>query len=124
MTAVYEAHSAAFARVSAAVITDRAGEMVAKIAFKYPRNGGGRVSCYLHVIGVPMVRGIATGFGYDKTSAAASRAASRLAIPADHPVTNEFREMVADIRGALIPDEGSTWDRELREAGFNVLTAI
>jgi hypothetical protein len=75
---IYDQHSKAFDRVSAYVLADHAtGEQVGTVAFKYPADGAGRVYCYLHIHGLPMMRGCATGYGYDKTTAAFEAAASK-----------------------------------------------
>jgi len=110
MSDIYELHEKAFSRVSAFIITDAGGERVATIAFKYPSDGAGRLWCYLHIIGQQMVRGYAGGYGYDKRSAAAYSAASKLA--------------ECPIKEALTKDGGYGWDRYLMDAGFNVYQAV
>lgn len=79
---IYEQHDVAFKHVSAYVVTDAKGAFIAKVAFKYPRDGAGRIYCYLHVIGTRMARGSATGYGYDKKTAAASSAAEHISYTA------------------------------------------
>lgn len=125
MTNIYDQHSAAFANVSAYVVvgTNAKGEPERKatIAFKYPRDGMGRQYCYLHVFGGPMVRGFASGCGYDKHSASASVAAHKVN-PKDY-----YPESAADveaIRAALLPDDGHRWDSRLEKAGFHVFQAV
>jgi len=82
-------------------------------------------------IGVEMVRGYAGGYGYDKRSAAVSVAARKLEAsksmgewacwehtdPAARVVAGEFMS-------ALKPDDGNDWDRRLRDAGFDVWSAV
>lgn len=75
---IYEQHKAAFPNVSAYVVLNSAKERVATVAFKYPRDGAGRLYCYLHVLGVAMVRGYASGCGYDKHGASIHVAARLL----------------------------------------------
>lgn len=82
MTDIYDLHDKAFARVSAYVIL-RSGEKVATVAIKHPADGAGRLYAYVHWLGVPMVRGFAGGYGYDKRSAACADAAKRLPDPAE-----------------------------------------
>lgn len=67
---IYDQHRAAFDSTSAYVIAKN-GRRVGTIAFKFPRDGAGRLYCYLHVLGVEMVRDFAAGGGYDKKTAAA-----------------------------------------------------
>lgn len=125
MSDIYELHRKAFSDVSAYVVvgTNAKGEPERKatIAFKYPRDGAGRQWCYLHVFGGPMVRGYASGGGYDKHSAGASSAAGRIK-PADY--YEESRADLAAITAALLPDDGMGWERRLRDAGFQVFQAV
>lgn len=95
MTTVYEQHDAAFKQVSAFVITDSKGERVATIAFKFPKDGAGRLYAYVHWIGVPMVRGHANGYGYDKKSAAVESAIPKI----NHPATPFLGPMKIRRRG-------------------------
>lgn len=112
MSDIYEQHRAAFANVAAYVILDGAGERVATIAFKFPKDGAGRLYAYVHWLGSPMVRGFARGFGYDKRSAACSHAAIQIKGARDEFVL------------ALQRGDSSTWDAELRREGFTVLQAV
>jgi hypothetical protein len=118
---IYDQHKISFGNVSAYVITDAKGERVATIAFKYPRDGAGRLYAYVHWIGVSMVRGFANGCGYDKHTAACNSAAQKLGpllveLPPDHPA-HAFRK-------ALASDGGNRWDHFVRAAGFNVMQAV
>jgi hypothetical protein len=112
---IYDQHAAAFASVSAYVIMKDAYR-AATIAFKYPRDGAGRLYVYVHWIGTKMVRGHANGYGYDKRSAAAWNAARRIA--SDGLLCEQF---IAAFREG---DGGSGWDSALRSAGFTVLQAV
>lgn len=130
---IYAQHDAAFAHVAAFVITE-GGEQVAKIAFKFPRDGAGRLYCYAQFFGYPMVRGWAPGYGYDKKSAAASVAARKMRGQRDGNTLGEkdgkgmmFAEpgSKADrFMAALGQDDGMGWDRRLRDAGFEVWQAV
>lgn len=127
MSKIYDQHQAAFANVSAYVVTDGSCSVVARIAFKYPKDGSGRLYCYMHVLGIEMERGYATGGGYDKASAACDVALRKLA-------SRKFDEQAQQCSGAAIStmrtfraavkDAGASWDRDLRDAGFNVLQAV
>ena len=130
-SAIYNQHAAAFGSVAAFVVMQGA-ERVATIAFKYPRDGAGRLYAYVHWIGTPMVRGFAAGGGYDKQSAACASAADKL--PATLPTTTYTggrphhpeaeRAAYGVFRAALAKDAGYDWNRELRDAGFNVFQAV
>jgi hypothetical protein len=77
MTDIYEQHRKAFENVAAYVIA-KDGEQVATVAFKYPRDGAGRLYAYVHWLGLPMVRGYANGMVYDKGSAAVCSASRNI----------------------------------------------
>ena len=66
---VYQKHDSAFALVSAGALVIN-GEQKGTVAFKFPKDGQGRLSCYLHLFGYQMTVGTAGGYGYDKKSAA------------------------------------------------------
>lgn len=122
MSNVYDQHQNAFTSVSAFVIAKN-GERVATIAFKFPRDGASKLWAYVHWHGLPMVRGSATGYGYDKRSAAcasASRAIEKL-----HKT--EFLNLCVDQQAfidALGLDDGHGWDENLRRSGFTVWQAV
>lgn len=116
MSDIYKQHEAAFQHVSAYVIL-KDGERVATIAFKFPRDGAGRLYAYVHWLGLEMVRGHANGYGYDKRSAACESAAERLRILTTDKHSSLFAHTLSGIGG-------STWDARLRDAGFTVLQAV
>jgi hypothetical protein len=122
---IYDQHRAAFANVSAYVVA-RDGQRVATIAFKYPRDGAGRLWAYVHWLGTEMVRGYAGGYGYDKRSAACCAAiitrhrgaSGRAALMAgDATPYNLFAR-------ALFANDGHEWHNNLRRAGFDVWQAV
>lgn len=134
MPDIYDHHAAAFAHVSAFVIL-RDGEKVATVAFKFPKDGAGRLYAYVHWLGLPMVRAFAGGYGYDKRSAAVSSAASRIPLGAAFARAQEIGLQYAEgrpwydafpaFRDALTDDRtGENWDRKLEKAGFAVLQAV
>jgi hypothetical protein len=122
MTDVYDQHRASFPHVSAFVVM-HGSRHVGSIAFKFPRDGAGRLYAYVHWFGVPMVRGYAGGYGYDKKSAACSSAARKM--PEHLP---EGYDGAGDVYGrfvdALGRDGGQEWHNHLRKAGFDVLQAV
>jgi len=122
MTDIYDQHRASFANVAAYVVL-KDGERVATVAFKYPRDGAGRLYAYVHWIGSPMVRGFAAGGGYDKATAACSSAANRMS--QFNPFNTDKAAADADAFAyAMIKDDGYGWDHNLRQAGFTVLQAV
>ena len=119
MTDIYAQHTAAFASVSAFVILNQAGERVATVAIKFPRDGAGRLYAYVHWLGVEMKRGHANGYGYDKRSAAVADAARKIQWPIDLGANgpDAFAE-------AATRDGGEDWTRAVEKAGFRVLQAV
>jgi hypothetical protein len=118
MAKIYDQHRAAFDAVSAYVIA-RHGEQVGTIAFKYPRDGAGRLYAYVHFHGIEMVRGFAAGGGYDKHSAACAAAARAMAVK-----TGEGALYLGHFVTALAKDDGHGWAAALRDNGFTVWQAV
>lgn len=129
MSNIYDQHDKAFPRVSAFVIA-RNGARVATIAFNFPRDGAGRLYCYLQWMGAEMVRGYASGGGYDKKSAAAASAANKLALGDGHYAdgtphhSEDEREAFDTFKITLADDNGYDWSRRLTDAGFTVWQAV
>lgn len=120
---IYRQHEQAFSSVSAYVILAGDNERAATIAFKFPRDGAGRLYCYIHVFGTRMVRGFAAGGGYDKKTAAAAHAAEKLTAEDLHHRPDDKTPLLA-IKKALGIDGGRDWSCELETAGFKVLQAV
>lgn len=98
------------------------GVMVAKLVFKYPRDGAGRLYAYAHWFGVPMVRGSANGYGYDKKSAALARLTPMEADQAQ--VGQDYSNEQKAFMGALSKDDGYGWNWHLRDADFIVCSVV
>lgn len=118
MSDIYDQHKAAFAHVSAYVVM-KGDDRVATVAFKFAKSGT-RTTCYLHVIGAQMVRAYANGGGYDKCSAAVHSALSRVVA---HDGDIRTIQILGAVRDA-VTDNGSSWDQDLRRAGFAVWQAV
>lgn len=125
---IYQQHDKAFNNVSAFIIMKN-NERVATVAFKFPRDGAGRLQCFLHVLSLPMVRGTASGYGYDKRSAAFYDAAQK----ADKVKLEDWqtpegyaepRAIAKAILQAVEGRDGNDWTRNLTDAGFTVLQAV
>jgi len=117
MANIYSQHAVHFSAVEAYVIL-KDGERVATIAFKHPRDGAGRLYAYVHWLGLEMVRGHASGYGYDKRSAACADAVTEEMVRG-----GDGRDFL-DFCDALVKDDGRRWDQRLRDAGFDVLQAV
>jgi len=128
MPDAYEQHRASFARIAAYVVM-RDGERVATIAFKFPRDGAGRLYAYVQWSGAPMVRGHATGYSKDDAACADAARKLRSAILAENarcvakgysPVNDAWVSFVV----ALASDERLGWERRLADASFTVHKAV
>ena len=127
MTKVYNQHASAFAKVSAFVILNTTGERVATVALKFPTDGAGRLYAYFHLIGVEMVRAHASGYGYDKRSAAVAAAIAK--IPAMDDSRDDFYAQAVNRRRerlqSVVQDmDSGDWTRVIEKAGFRVLQAL
>lgn len=116
---IYDQHDKAFPNVSAFVVC--AGcDRLATIAFKFPKDGAGRLWAYVHWKEADMVRGYAGGYGYDKKSAAVSAAVLRL----QSAIDTTSRERLSAFIDALRDCGGERWDTKLQKAGFTVWQAV
>lgn len=118
---IYDQHNTHFGSVAAYVIV-RDGERVATVAFARPKRAS-QIYAYVHWIGTRMVRGAAGGGGYDRHSAAAAAAAAGLE-PGRFQDTPEAKRLFSAFAAALAKDDGTGWERALREAGFSVWQAV
>lgn len=123
MANVYDQHRAAFANVSAFVIM-RDGERVASVAIKFPRDGAGRLYAYVHFFGVPMVRGYAGGYGYDKRTAAVEDAMKKIDLREAQKNADLYEEAETFRNAVLTARDGTDWADSFRAAGYVVLQAV
>lgn len=125
MADIYQQHKAAFSNVSAFAILDRAGERVATVDIKYPRDGTGRLYAYVHLIGVEMVRGHANGYGYDKRSAAVAAAIAKIKEPEVRserdPQVGGYHELLTDAAPAM---DSRDWTQAIEAAGLRVIQVV
>lgn len=123
MTDIYNQHAAAFINVQAFTafkLIDGNITNLIKVAFKFPKDGAGRLYCYLHILGTPMVRGMANGYGYDKRSAAIMDAVNKM----DDKESAIYSGQISDLKAALYNCESKDYDDALRDAGYTILTAV
>jgi hypothetical protein len=103
------------ANVAAYTILDAKGEHIGSVRFHYPKSGEGRLTCSCADWAMPRPEGAtsddwtrwqlgwASGFGYDKHTAAMAS---------------------MTIGTVKITDGGERWDSQLRAAGFQVIQAV
>lgn len=118
----------AFAQVSSFVILDAdTKNVVAKIALKYPKDGAGRLSCYMHIIGTELQIGTASGYGYDKRTAAIVSAADKyMSTDIDLTALREKNPKAYKLLDFLQSDKAQGgWQEVINEKnGFIVIQAI
>lgn len=123
MTAnIYDAHDKAFANVSAWVILDAQGTKVATVAVKFPKDGASRLWAYVHWIGAHMERASASGYGYDKRTPAVISALLKANF--DRPEQWDTPAELDDLKSKLDPHSGYGWERQISDAGYQVLQAV
>lgn len=126
MTDVYEQFEKHTARVSGDVILYK-GDSVGRVVFVHPRDGAGRLYCYLQFWGSHMERGSASGYGYNKRKAAfedaMGRLAKQLATCPDVPSPMKSHAMIACETYAA-DKTGEDWDVKLRTGGFTTAHVV
>jgi len=119
MSDVYTQKRTAFRNVSAAVIV-RDGVHIADVAIK----DNDRADAYLRIVGIDGARGSATGYNYDRQTAAVANAAKK--IRAGLPENDKFPLFphTTALLDALEIDGGRHWYDCVDAAGFRVFWAI
>ncbi len=125
---VYEQHKAHTKSVSAYAIL-KEGEHVANVTIRFPADGSGRLYAYVHWLGTQMIRGSASGSGYDKRSSAVACAARQYLKGWAKPkaTANATPDSILDgVRQSLFwescaKDRGQEWADAIRAAGFTVI---
>lgn len=114
---IYAKQETAFKLVSAgALVVD--GVQKGTLAFKYPASGEGALLCFFHIHGTPMVIGKASGYGYDKKSAALEKACKSLC-------DIEHAEVLAAFPALKnLNCDGEDFQRTLEKAGLIYFRAI
>lgn len=120
---IYSQFDAAFAHVAAYVVIDPTnGACVAKVAIKRGASGL-RTTAFVHWLGIPMVKGVANGGGYDKDSASVASAA-RKAVGSYSCAPGPHANSVRAFFHTCELDGGKRWDDAVRDAGFTVIQAV
>lgn len=114
--------------VSAYAITYK-GKHVGLITWKHPNDGAGRMYCYLHIFGFPMVRGQAAGFGYDRRGVSWVDALDYLATAesleqSEAPFAQAAAAMLETLRGFDGATGWETMKYRLEDVGFQLLRAV
>lgn len=129
MKKIYEQHDKHFSHVAAYVFIKDNQQL--NVSFKFPKDGAGRLYCYIHLIGSEMARGFADGYGYDKKSAAFCDAVRNL--PEYEPYNNdvyfiniakEYNEKINYLKQVFNDIGGRDWPDILKKEGwhqYNVL---
>lgn len=114
---VYTKHDASFKLVSAGALVV-GGVQVGTISFKFPNDGAGKLFCFLHIFGAPMVVGSASGYGYDKKGAALEKACKSLC-DVEHASVLRYHPALKGL-----DCDGDDFQRTLEKAGLTYFRAI
>lgn len=121
---VYDKYDTAFKDVAAYAVTHK-GEFVGTVAVKHPRDTAGRVQAFVKWACLPMVRGFAGGYGYNKTDAAIASAASVMPDEPERPIDDPAMRKAYDLFVACLrEDNGYSFDTRLTGAGFEVFQVV
>ena len=103
MKTIYQKFENAPALKRAGAYFAQKGSVSARIVFAYPADGAGKLTVFVHEYGKEMQTGSASGYGYDKKSAAING---------------------LSIGDFTFKDSGDHFENELRDAGFSVYFII
>lgn len=123
-TSNWQKFDKSFNQVSSFVVLDaETKNVIAKIALKHPKDGAGRLSCYMHIIGSEVQIGTASGYGYDKRTASIVSASGKywemLDMKNIDSKVNDFIELL------LSSEAQSGWQEVINESnGFIVIQCI
>jgi hypothetical protein len=122
-TNIYEQFDKA-TKDTTAVVLILDGQAIGRIVIKY----GSAATAYVHIWGTTMQKGRATGYGYDKATAAVTAAVVNIAkagtIAGQCGSDADLRKALGALFTAFEKDDGRSWDARLRDAGFTVAFAI
>lgn len=115
--AIYEKRGAAFAHHKVVTIHKK-GELIGTICAHYPKDGAGRLTVFLHEYGYQITRGTASGYGYDKLTAAALCEAGKKGLKQENCENSAIYSFFAEC------SDSGTWQRDLQYAGFVVYCIV
>lgn len=121
---VYQKFESAFSNVSAyAILKD--GEHVANITLKYPKDGMGRLQCFMHILGNEMQNAFVSGCGYDKQSAVIHKTAKQYKEFISYNPEYKVKPSALELLELLSSYEASNgWDGVLYKSGFDKINVI
>lgn len=107
-----------------AIVKD--GKSIGRIVIKPGRDGAARLIAYVQVWGRPMVKGYATGYGYDKRGAALSLALCKLYDLINHDLAagEARRALHAFYDIGMMHDQFDTITRAIEAAGYQLMRAL
>ena len=113
----------AFKSVSAYVVMDTENNLVAKVSVKYPKDGAGRLTAFIHLIGTETQVGTASGYGYDKRTAAICNASDKFDLSKETCKLNSKQIEFVQMLSTSLAQSG--WKEAIQpKYGFNVIQVI
>lgn len=118
---VYQKFEASFTNVSAYVIL-KEGVHIANITLKYPKDGMGRLQCYIHIFGTEMQNSFSSGYGYDKRSHAIHVTAKKYLNSDEYNKLRMNEKIFIDLLSSDEADNG--WGDVLYSNGFTKINVM
>ena len=119
MTNIYEKFDKATGNITAQILLIN-GKPVGRIVVKF----GAAATAYVQIWGAPMAMGRATGYGYDKASAAVMAAIDGLTVQPDKSDALHFEAYQMLLQCARNWNGGTRYTNALEASGFTVANAI
>lgn len=104
------------------------GQIIGKVVFKYPKNGYNILYAYVHIFGLEMTRGQASGYGYDKHRPTIQNALKATQIPnklingKDEEMNKFYRPLkgiLTDLEYAFYNYDGLEFYDTFRKVGYD-----
>lgn len=121
-TATHNQYDKATSRLAVFVLADKEKEIIGNILASYPKDGAGNLTVFIRILGLPLVRGKAGGYGYDKLGAAMYEAGLALnnritAMEKENLRGPELLSLGRRIAESLAQDQ-TNWKGNLGKAGI------
>lgn len=120
---IYKTFDRVTSRMSSHAIL-KYGESVGFVLIHYPTDGAGRLKAFVHLYGLPMAYGSASGYGYDKATAAVYAAIKSMEID-DRGIKEVGAEgmearRIARLLQDTFTDGGHDYIRQMEDQGLTL----
>ncbi len=111
---IYRTFDRVTARIRSHAIL-KCGEPVGFVLVHYPADGAGRLKAFVHIYGLPMAYGSASGYGYDKATAAVYAAIKSMDVD-----RQDIRQVIARLLKDTFTDGGHDYVRQMEDQGLTL----